>query len=1204
MTKFVNQRKTTSILRRKAKGPDKNQVNENSKAEAEDMRVGDIVKSINGTNCDNMTHSEALSTIRRAGMRLQIVLERQDRNANDGYGNMQSYRSGAQHYDSHSGQDYQPSGVPGNHGGGTRITIGNNRRSRASQDDYDHYQQPNDGNNYQGNYQKPSNATYGQNTGGNYNNGYGPSDNNQNDGKNPQWPGKNSWVPNDNNTHKTANTNINDSRRQSNYRNRSNSRIRAKKSVASKRQFIQEFGHVNSPTRKLVKNTNSRNLYIPSYDDPLQPLPGHEPQEEPDAAPLSPILTKFEKPPPPRYRRMPTREGLRNVYSSPDYFSRGGFDNVQPINLKVPALNLLHRQRDFVNREDDEEGVIVHSAYRSKNRKKINKINKAMDGAVKDNIDRSSTKPNSLALQSPTTSSSDQSPVINSRKNKTTKINSTSPTRETTKLNVRNKIGSYDKTKSNPIISSRKENEIGKNKEKLVKPLSQSSGNKSKVVVRTSLPKNAADNNGDRSKVFPKKKNSTAIKSPATNVAKKDRKTTRLKIRKNNSAPESPTSPVEQINATSLEALESVDNNSSNEEPPPVRIPAKPDSYRPTHQDYEDDWSNNDQGGGFWPQKSNDRKEDDSSGGRSYNTLPNQRNQNSFQPIQPVGPQKSLSRTGSVKSLGNDYNQNQYNEQYDPKYQPRYGDHEDYRPGGGWQENTRIGNSHSKSTPSLAQPEDDNEPYGRNKYYDDRNDNHDSHYRDQQSRPFHRDDSDSRKPDSRKYDDDTDYPAKMPEKANFNVIDEKGLMFDPPSNYNIHDKTIPKCKAIYSFKPASKRELALKKGDLIILTKNVDKNWYEGELHRKRGIFPANYVEVVTSIKEALAAQCEYSQDGLGQARRDCNGITSKELSFSKGQIITLLKHVDANWFEGRLNSRSGLVPKKFLNVLKDVKGAGTMKQARNNKIQDFSEASSRPNKHVIGSDSNQYNPKAYGQSREFDDNNQQVDDRYGYYDSKPQYQSGDYNYQSQENDPYSQDGKSGRNSYYNKQDFDTRSAGGRDFDTRSAGGRDFDTRSAGGRDTSTRYEAGGDPYESKPQQRQGGGIDNRNSNNYGDYNRRSQRYQSETDYSDNHSQSGIRAKNNEFDHNNNTNYYNDGAADNSNYSQANTETSERYRAFYPYAPEKEDELELMVGDIIIVKEKCDDGWFVGSSTRTGLYGTFPGNFVEPVSIDSLIINY
>ena len=47
------------------------------------------------------------------------------------------------------------------------------------------------------------------------------------------------------------------------------------------------------------------------------------------------------------------------------------------------------------------------------------------------------------------------------------------------------------------------------------------------------------------------------------------------------------------------------------------------------------------------------------------------------------------------------------------------------------------------------------------------------------------------------------------------------------------------------------RELALKKGDLIMLTKNVDKNWYEGELHGKRGIFPANHIEVQLSYYHA-----------------------------------------------------------------------------------------------------------------------------------------------------------------------------------------------------------------------------------------------------------------------------------------------------------------------------------------------------------------
>jgi len=29
--------------------------------------------------------------------------------------------------------------------------------------------------------------------------------------------------------------------------------------------------------------------------------------------------------------------------------------------------------------------------------------------------------------------------------------------------------------------------------------------------------------------------------------------------------------------------------------------------------------------------------------------------------------------------------------------------------------------------------------------------------------------------------------------------------------------------------------------------------------------------------------------------------------------------------------------------------------------------------------------------------------------------------------------------------------------------------------------------------------------------------------------------------------------------------------------------------------EKCDDGWFVGTSERTKDFGTFPGNYVLPL---------
>ncbi|XP_031964073.1 sorbin and SH3 domain-containing protein 2 isoform X17 [Corvus moneduloides] len=55
----------------------------------------------------------------------------------------------------------------------------------------------------------------------------------------------------------------------------------------------------------------------------------------------------------------------------------------------------------------------------------------------------------------------------------------------------------------------------------------------------------------------------------------------------------------------------------------------------------------------------------------------------------------------------------------------------------------------------------------------------------------------------------------------------------------------------------------------------------------------------------------------------------------------------------------------------------------------------------------------------------------------------------------------------------------------------------------------------------------------------------------------------------------------------------EPFQALYNYTPRNEDELELREGDVIDVMEKCDDGWFVGTSRRTKFFGTFPGNYVK-----------
>ena len=56
-----------------------------------------------------------------------------------------------------------------------------------------------------------------------------------------------------------------------------------------------------------------------------------------------------------------------------------------------------------------------------------------------------------------------------------------------------------------------------------------------------------------------------------------------------------------------------------------------------------------------------------------------------------------------------------------------------------------------------------------------------------------------------------------------------------------------------------------------------------------------------------------------------------------------------------------------------------------------------------------------------------------------------------------------------------------------------------------------------------------------------------------------------------------------------------RFRARFRYMPQNDDELELQENDVVQVMEKCDDGWYVGTSLRTNEFGTFPGNYVEPV---------
>ncbi|KAI5943437.1 Vinexin [Manis javanica] len=127
----------------------------------------------------------------------------------------------------------------------------------------------------------------------------------------------------------------------------------------------------------------------------------------------------------------------------------------------------------------------------------------------------------------------------------------------------------------------------------------------------------------------------------------------------------------------------------------------------------------------------------------------------------------------------------------------------------------------------------------------------------------------------------------------------------------------------FDFQAQSPKELTLKKGDIVYIHKEVDKNWLEGEHHGRLGIFPANYVEVLPAgetpkpIKSPTYQVVEY---GEALAQYNFKGDLEVELSFRKGERICLIRKVNENWYEGRISGtgRQGIFPASYVQVCRE----------------------------------------------------------------------------------------------------------------------------------------------------------------------------------------------------------------------------------------------------------------------------------------------
>jgi len=126
--------------------------------------------------------------------------------------------------------------------------------------------------------------------------------------------------------------------------------------------------------------------------------------------------------------------------------------------------------------------------------------------------------------------------------------------------------------------------------------------------------------------------------------------------------------------------------------------------------------------------------------------------------------------------------------------------------------------------------------------------------------------------------------------------------------------------ALYSFNSQSKLEISFRKGQLLHIIRQIDENWYEGGVDGRFGIFPVNYIEVCKKDEAELEQFPERVEieEGFATAKYTFIADNSKELSFKKNEEIVLLRQLDENWYEGEISSRIGIVPKNYLEVVKE----------------------------------------------------------------------------------------------------------------------------------------------------------------------------------------------------------------------------------------------------------------------------------------------
>ncbi|XP_019760208.1 SH3 domain-containing kinase-binding protein 1 isoform X1 [Dendroctonus ponderosae] len=111
-------------------------------------------------------------------------------------------------------------------------------------------------------------------------------------------------------------------------------------------------------------------------------------------------------------------------------------------------------------------------------------------------------------------------------------------------------------------------------------------------------------------------------------------------------------------------------------------------------------------------------------------------------------------------------------------------------------------------------------------------------------------------------------------------------------------------------------ELTIKKGDIIKDVSQKSEGWWEGTLHDKKGVFPDNFVKILTKEGVVLRNKRDLARVRQCKALFSYNQDHEDELNLKVGDIIDIIGEEEEGWWRGLLNGKVGVFPSNFVEEI------------------------------------------------------------------------------------------------------------------------------------------------------------------------------------------------------------------------------------------------------------------------------------------------